>query len=692
MSRLNRVLFHLLAIVYGGRILYGAEPPEELYLAQLFLKEKNTDEAEKVISDLDEERFKDEQSFLYGVLYYQRKEYQKAATFFESSLSKFEDRAEVALGKCYYMLATKDQDEEARQKAEKLLSGKDPEALFMLAQVGSTYRKREKHYRKLTSIENRDSPYYALGWYFRGLNDFEEGEALLLENRQTEAKILFERAVTSLKKTFPLLNGEDKGHALKTQAQAYYLQGTQQSRRHAFELLESLIGEHADIISAMEEPDEVYYLHALVASHISHEFYPKAEQSLKMGLEKYPKGKFAKDSLFLLGALSYQQGDHKSAETYFVLMAKQFPDSPLAGDAWFWASRSVQKNHHYKKKVFECYPQSRYASEAYFTYYSYNDYLKGDSEAIEHLHNMAHKFPEALFLINAHFLIGLDYKNVRKTPGGKLIHKKNLIAAIEAFLDVETCFDDLYQKGLVPVTHHQYFIEMRYRATLERALANLAIADRSQGGKKLIYLDYAKEVFEKIAIDFENANHPLTKHLTYGEPYPYLQEESSYWCAVALIKSNNDVAAQKVLYKMLEKYRSAKITRGYTLSRVWYEQGLIAMRYDAYELALECLNYAEDAAKGNVFTPDEKLELWIQQSMCYRSLGNMDTAMLILSTVINYDAVSSLRVKAMYLRSEIYELQERLELARKQLEATSKKGGQWALKAKERLKNHYVYQ
>jgi hypothetical protein len=63
--------------------------------------------------------------------------------------------------------------------------------------------------------------------------------------------------------------------------------------------------------------------------------------------------------------------------------------------------------------------------------------------------------------------------------------------------------------------------------------------------------------------------------------------------------------------------------------------------------------------------------------------------MLILSNVINEDAISSQRLRAMLLRAEIYELQGRYELARKQLEATSKKGGPWAQQAKEKLEKNY---
>ena len=65
--------------------------------------------------------------------------------------------------------------------------------------------------------------------------------------------------------------------------------------------------------------------------------------------------------------------------------------------------------------------------------------------------------------------------------------------------------------------------------------------------------------------------------------------------------------------------------------------------------------------------------------------------MKILSQVINEDAVSGLRLKAMYLRAEIYEEQGREELALKQLEALAKKGGEWSLKAKEKLEKDYRF-
>ena len=66
-----------------------------------------------------------------------------------------------------------------------------------------------------------------------------------------------------------------------------------------------------------------------------------------------------------------------------------------------------------------------------------------------------------------------------------------------------------------------------------------------------------------------------------------------------------------------------------------------------------------------------------------------DDAIMVLSKVVNDDAVSSLRLKAMYLRAETYEQQGRAELARKQLESMVKKGGPWAEQAKIKLEKDY---
>jgi len=146
-----------------------------------------------------------------------------------------------------------------------------------------------------------------------------------------------------------------------------------------------------------------------------------------------------------------------------------------------------------------------------------------------------------------------------------------------------------------------------------------------------------------------------------------------------------------VLDISLGRYSRDNIVHDVGLMRAWYAKGALAQKLSKYELALHCFMEAEKGSEGVGLNPNEKLDLWIQQSLCYQSLNQLDHAMRILSQVINEDAISPLRIKAMYLRADIYELQGRPELAIKQLEAASRKGGEWSQKAKEKLEKNYGF-
>ncbi len=132
--------------------------------------------------------------------------------------------------------------------------------------------------------------------------------------------------------------------------------------------------------------------------------------------------------------------------------------------------------------------------------------------------------------------------------------------------------------------------------------------------------------------------------------------------------------------------------RAVYLSRVWGDLAHIAMRRSEPTLALKYLQHASEADAGKALSTDQRLGLWISQSACYRALQQYDHAMRMLSKVINSDAISSLRIKAMFLRAEVYELQDRPELAAKQLDACRNKGGAWAVRAQTKLNNEYSYE
>ena len=80
------------------------------------------------------------------------------------------------------------------------------------------------------------------------------------------------------------------------------------------------------------------------------------------------------------------------------------------------------------------------------------------------------------------------------------------------------------------------------------------------------------------------------------------------------------------------------------------------------------------------------LEVAIEKSLCLREKKQTRKAMSLLAWVINSPCVSSLRIKAMVMRAEIYLAMHREELAVKQLESVVNKGGEWGAVAERKLR------
>ncbi|MFN0065073.1 MAG: tetratricopeptide repeat protein [Chlamydiales bacterium] len=198
----------------------------------------------------------------------------------------------------------------------------------------------------------------------------------------------------------------------------------------------------------------------------------------------------------------------------------------------------------------------------------------------------------------------------------------------------------------------------------------------------------SQKILEEIVAEFADVNHPLTKVLKEETPYPFLYERSEFALAESYMKLSMAGKAQERLGAMLEHYRERGVKEGLYLSHTWRELGKLAFQCKDYETALNCLKIAESVGK-NYLSAEQKLKINLMISECYRYQKEYDTAMRLLSNVINADIASPLRLKAMYLRAEIYELQDRHELAIRQLEATAKYGGEWGILAKDKLRREY---
>lgn len=631
----------------------NSNPPSAFYLARTLIKEGCFSQAEKILictfEPFEENYY--EQWFLKGELYFKQNLFGMAADSFEKALpapkAEWYSDALYYLGWSYFKLSQQKivQNQNYLEKAQNcfkdLLQNRPSEAaLFALCQSNTkdaalllnkhAHLLSEKglELAKLFTLSEREHCFSSNGWILCALNHFEKKEL-------NEAQQALDRAF-QLERSADILRW--KGVVALHQKSETEL---------------NRIKRMADSCNK-----EVYFLIGLVSAKLM-----QSENNLRFGeiaLAALQQAEQNEQTLHLMGLVYYLSSRFQEALTFFTALIDKFPNSPLAGESLYWSARCQNDPKHFKG-VYERYPESKYASDAYFQLYSYQEYMQGGVEAIRHLQSFTEKYPNHPLALNAFYLIGIDFTRDRKSPEGKAIKKKNYHEAISCFEKLEKTYQKM-ENGNRALYH---------QALLERSGVYLKMAHESQGAKKQLCLQYAEETLRRLLKE------PLTTAL---------KEESFFQLAKTLALAQQDRTAQAVLTQLISDTEQPK---SYFLSKAWFELGMIALRRADFEEALNDLIAAEQTAQG--LAADERLLLLIEQSHCYKMLNNLDQAMLTLSKVINDNAISGLRLKAMYLRSEIYEQQGRFELARKQLEATARKGGEWGVTARTKLEKDYGY-
>lgn len=607
------------------------------------------------------------------------------------------------LGTAYYLLGD---DAQAFPSFEKSLPESNPQASiwyehtqkYLRQDVASaTFEERSSLFSRL--IQQATTPEdTAISWFMKGKNDYDE--AINLQKSSNSSSIqLFSQAAEAFRQSadlFPQKQTSQISNAKKFEALSLSHLNTEASDRRALTLLQEIT---TLTTTPSQDQTSLLYLEGIISARLipTNDLLNESPQYIQAvkALESAATHKdspYSSMALKDLGALYFRAGNYIDAERAYLQLAETHQGSQLCGEGWFWAGKCAQKIAKNQdtirerfKHVYENYPNSPYAAEAYLSMYTIREYLQGDRTPIKHLQYFTDNFPDSPLQIQAHYLLGMDLKRDRKTAEGKWLRKRNLTEAIDAFQEVDNLFTKFMEEGNLPEDMRAYFIKVRYQATLERALANLAIANDSIGAKKAIYLEYAEEVFKTLIDDLGNPNTPYSKLLQQERSLSPIYEEAVFGLAQTNIKANHDDKAEKILTDLQSKYQQMHVNRSYYLSRSWYERGMIAMRKQQPKMAIQYLHNAEEAAKGDLLSTDQKLDLWIQEGLCYRNMGDYDRCVLLLSKAINDDAVSSLRLKAMFLRAETYEQQGRQELARKQLESLAKKGGYWGKEAKQKM-------
>lgn len=615
----------------------------------------------------------------------------------------------LLLSEFYFIKAHCLSDPQAYAQAQQLLDRQElfpsqeglQQALLKKAEAAPSYWERNQFYERLSKDPSQPAAFCSKVLFLKGLNDFKEGfrcqnqQDLQGANRQfNQAALAFARSAELIQESDP----QKRAQALKYQALACAHEAGKQKPLEAWHILNELLSNDA-LLSTFESPQEIHYYSSWIALHLGDSDKLQNARVHLQRAQTEPSAIWSERCLRLEGLISLQLEDWAEAERIFYRLLNEYPDSSFRGEFWFW--RAYCADHlqndtlkkEYLRHAYTDDPQSPYAPNAYFQVYSYRDYMQGQRRAIKHLQAMPLLFPSHPLLIIAHYLIGLHHKKDLVTEDSQVLRRKDWTAAIEAFDLAESTFDALYKKNAIPLADLSYYLQVRCRSQLERGEANFAIAKGSTGGKKQIYLEYAEGVFKDLIQQFNDPHSPAYEKLVSPfSPYPKIWAEAELKLAQVLKDNKCPEEAETILNDSLKHYHDAQTTKAYGLMTVWAEKGKLAQMKNEPEAALQAFINAEMATHEHAeLSPDEKLDLWIQQSICHQELNQLDEAMLLLSRVINDDVISPLRVKAMFLRAEIYELQGRPELAIKQLESAARKGGEWAQKSQEKLEKVYGY-
>lgn len=557
------------------------------------------------------------------------------------------------------------------------------EVILLLAELGPINSTQDPFQQWIKKEEGEDKVFSADLLFSRGLHHLRESEKATLSSKEllTQSVKYFTQAYDLYRKN----NRTDTAlECLKYIAISYHMMQDPHTHEKALNLLTKWEKTHG-------LPDELLYLEGILATtqheqYGDHKHLELAKLKLTECYQHHPKGKFADKALYQLGKLFYLQQKYPEATRHFISLIHQYPSSPIADEALLLAAYSIENLEGPSKKskellqtLYEKYPNSKWAPEAFFNSYSFSEYLQGDRSALLHLGELVHLFPNTPHTILAYYLIALDYKRTRLSESGKILRRRNLEKTLEHLKESELSFETTLNMGKIPDKDLEYFASIYFQSLIEKSHTYLAIAAEAYETKQEVYEHYAIDQLKELLAKLDKSN------LLNSEKTLQLKEEAGFLYVHSLARNNQVGLALEEITRQLKSYQKNSVTRGYFLAKLHTEQGLLLKSKTCYKDAIHAFEKAEDAARGRLLSEDERLELAIQKGLCYQVMNDLDTAMRIFSQVINEDVISSKRVKAMLLRADVYTQQGRGELAQKQLEAVTKKGGEWAQKAKEKL-------
>jgi tetratricopeptide (TPR) repeat protein len=293
-------------------------------------------------------------------------------------------------------------------------------------------------------------------------------------------------------------------------------------------------------------------------------------------------------------------------------------------EALYYLARATNDKKHFQK-LLETYPESPLAAESYFRLFPDEEYASGNEKAILHLRSMPEKWQTLPFSTLRAYYLGIYDDSI-------------------SFLEIAIT-ESRSSKPLTPL-----FLNALLRKA-KMKLAKIALDEL------LSFFSQADDIARKkwIAIWQESLFLQAGLYEKNAEPEEAVKTRKELFC----ISQKYDAVAGDIV-----------------------AETLCLLACDAsFEESLKLLDIAE-------FSPhvsrETRLHVLLTRSQLLVEHKKFDEAHHFLSRVINDDFASSLRIQAMFLRADIYEMTERKDLAKKQLDFIIEKGGEWAALAQSR--------
>ncbi len=428
---------------------------------------------------------------------------------------------------------------------------------------------------------------------------------------------------------------------------------------------------HAELI---EKSHWLYVLSTMSCLRQSSNIHSKGALWLcNQFLQRYPDSAHYVDALFQKALLFWQTGQIEAALEEFSIIERDHPHYTHRDEVLFFMGSAMQSLDQDAKPVFSelvlDFPASQYAAEAYYRIFSEQQYAAYDIQAISHLKKMPKSYADTYFGVLAAFFIAAADREESPQNGLSPIQIKTLnevVTTLNNAIDQGNALASTLSSSIQPLFYARILKAQHERALTHYTLGNLNEVITDCDGIKNLIVNMKEE----------------KPHLLYSQ--------AAFLKSRTLLLQGNESQAREELSHLIEYAANYKCEKGDALVLALIEYAAQKSRDEDYSAAFSFLNKAQ-IVQATGCKEELLLEILIAKSQLHRKCGELDKAMMLLSSVINERSASSLRIQAMFLRSELYELKGRRDLAFRQLQTTAKKGGEWGQRASKKLEEKYGY-